>query len=53
MPELGEGLGWLIVVNLVLWTGLFLYLLRLQRQVRRAEHALGDSDGAGVESGEA
>lgn len=37
MPELGEGLGWVLAVNLVLWTGLFLYMLRLQGRVRDAE----------------
>ncbi len=34
--ELG-GLGWLLVVNLVIWTGLFLYLLRLGRRLRDME----------------
>jgi CcmD family protein len=34
--ELG-GLGWILVVNLVIWTGLFLYLLRLGKQVRELE----------------
>jgi CcmD family protein len=36
---MGEGLGWVLVVNLVLWTGLFLYLLRLGRRLRAAERA--------------
>lgn len=31
------GLGWVLAVNLVVWTGLFLYLLRLHAQVRRIE----------------
>lgn len=39
MPEIDPGLGWLLAVNLVLWTGLFLYLLRLHRQVHAAERA--------------
>ena len=39
MPEISQGLGWVVVVNLVLWTGLFLYLLRLSRQLRAAERA--------------
>jgi CcmD family protein len=39
MAGIDDGLGWLLVVNLVLWTGLFLYLLRLHRQVRGAEAA--------------
>ena len=38
---MGEGLGWVLVVNLVLWTGLFLYLLRLGRTLRAAERAAG------------
>jgi len=37
MGDVSGGTGWVIAVNLVLWTGLFLYLLRLERQVRRAE----------------
>lgn len=35
--SLGGGLGWLMAVNLVVWSGLFLYLLRLHRQVRAIE----------------
>lgn len=35
--SLGGGLGWLLAVNLVVWSGLFLYLLRLHRQVRAIE----------------
>lgn len=31
------GIGWVLVVNLIIWTGLFLYLRRLQRKVRRLE----------------
>jgi CcmD family protein len=31
------GLGWILVVNLVIWTGLFLYLLRLGRRLRDME----------------
>jgi CcmD family protein len=34
--ELG-GLGWILVVNLVIWTGFFLYLLRLGKTVRELE----------------
>lgn len=34
---LGGGLGWLMMVNLVVWTGLCLYLVRLHRQVRAIE----------------
>ena len=25
------GIGWVVAVNLIIWTGLFLYLLRLER----------------------
>lgn len=49
MPELSDGLGWLIVVNLLLWTGLFLYLLRLQRTLRAAERAAGENRGSDLE----
>jgi CcmD family protein len=31
------GIGWVAAVNLVIWTGLFLYLLRLWRRVRDLE----------------
>lgn len=34
--ELG-GSGWIFAVNLVIWTGLFLYLLRLGRGLRQME----------------
>lgn len=44
MPEISQGLGWVVVVNLVLWTGLFLYLLRLSRQLRAAERAAGGDE---------
>ena len=27
------GPGWLVAVNLVIWTGLFLFLLRLERRL--------------------
>ena len=33
----GGGIGWVALVNLVIWTGLFLYLLRLEAQVRDLE----------------
>lgn len=32
-----DGLLWLAGVNLVLWTGLFLYMLRVERRIRREE----------------
>jgi CcmD family protein len=30
-------IGWVLAVNLVIWTGLFLYLLRLESHVRELE----------------
>ena len=33
----GGGIGWVAAVNLVIWTGLFLYLLRLEAKVRDLE----------------
>ena len=38
---MGDGLGWVLVVNLVLWSGLFLYMLRLGRRLAAAEDAAG------------
>lgn len=31
------GLGWVVTVNLIIWTGLFLYLLRLDRRLGQRE----------------
>ncbi len=31
------GVTWVAAVNLIIWTGLFLYLLGLERKVRRSE----------------
>ena len=39
------GLGWVLAVNLVVWSGLFLYLLRLHRQVRGLERRAGGRRG--------
>jgi CcmD family protein len=33
----GGSIGWVLAVNLVIWTGLFLYLLRLESHVRNLE----------------
>ena len=44
MPEMGEGLGWVLIVNLVLWTGLFLYMMRLQGRLRAAERRAAERD---------
>lgn len=32
-----DALGWVAAVNIVVWTGLFLYLLWLAKQVREKE----------------
>jgi CcmD family protein len=31
------GISWVVAVNLVIWTGLFIYLLRLESHVRKLE----------------
>jgi CcmD family protein len=31
------GIGWVAAVNLIIWTGLFLYLLRLGKRLREME----------------
>jgi CcmD family protein len=31
------GIGWVVAVNLIVWTGLFLYLLRLGSKLRELE----------------
>jgi CcmD family protein len=31
------GIGWVVAVNLIIWTGLFLYLLRLGARLRGLE----------------
>jgi CcmD family protein len=31
------GIGWVVAVNLIIWTGLFLYLLRLGARLRELE----------------
>ena len=31
------GNGWIVAVNLIIWTGIFVYLLRLGRKVREME----------------
>ncbi len=32
-----SGLGWIVAVNLIIWTGLFVYLLRLGKRLREME----------------
>jgi CcmD family protein len=31
------GIGWVVAVNLIIWTGLFLYLLRLGKRLREMD----------------
>ena len=38
------GPGWLMAVNLLIWTGIFLYLLRLDRRLRDAGDERRDGD---------
>lgn len=33
-------IGWVVAVNLIIWTGLFLYLLRLGKRLREMEKEL-------------
>jgi CcmD family protein len=37
MGDVSGGIGWVMAVNLIIWTGLFLYLLRLDRRLREME----------------
>lgn len=39
-----DGLGWVLAANLVIWTGIFLYLLRLERKLAAGPDAIGDSE---------
>lgn len=32
--------SWVVAVNLIIWTGLFLYLLRLRKRLRHVEDDL-------------
>jgi len=34
---MGNGILWVAAANLVIWTGIFLYLLRLERRLAAAE----------------
>jgi CcmD family protein len=33
----GDINGWILAVNLIIWTGIFLYLVRLSRKLRDLE----------------
>ena len=35
---LDNGLAWLAITNLIIWTGLFLYLLRVERKIGQKEN---------------
>ncbi len=35
------GIQWVLAVNLIIWTGLFIYLRRLDRQLRALEEKEG------------
>jgi CcmD family protein len=35
--SVGGGIEWVAAVNVIVWTGLFLYLLRLRARVRALE----------------
>jgi CcmD family protein len=37
--EVSGGPAWVVAVNLVIWSGLFLYLLRLERRLDQANDA--------------
>lgn len=37
IEQIGGGIEWVFAVNLVIWTGLFLYLLRLGKRLRDLE----------------
>ena len=43
-----DGTLWLAAVNLIIWTGLFLYLLRIESKLDRS-HAARDGDARGDE----
>ena len=34
---MGDGILWVAAANLVIWTGIFLYLMRLERRLTAAE----------------
>ncbi len=36
--DVAGGIGWVAAVSLIIWTGLFLYLLRLRGQVKALEN---------------
>ena len=38
---MNDGILWVAAANLVIWTGIFLYLLRLDRRLRASERKAG------------
>jgi len=38
--KVSGGIEWVMVVNLIIWTGLFLYLRRLDRRLDQTEREL-------------
>jgi CcmD family protein len=38
---MSDGILWVAAANLVIWTGLFLYLLRLDRRLSASERKAG------------
>ncbi len=38
--------GWIVAVNLVIWTGIFAYVLFLDRKVRALEDGSSDGESA-------
>ena len=36
------GLEWVVAVNLIIWTGLFVYLLRLGKKLKAAEKPVSE-----------
>jgi CcmD family protein len=39
-----DGLGFVMAVNLVVWSGIALYLFILDRRIRKLEESAGDRD---------
>jgi CcmD family protein len=37
--QVSGGIGWVLAVNLIIWTGLFYYLRRLDRKIREIERS--------------
>ena len=38
------GVLWVVAVNLIIWTGLFLYLLSIERKISQREDRQGEKD---------